>query len=68
MSVMMATRRHLMAAHDHEAEIPAARSREPPPFVVRPRASCNERLTRLFEAHRDELGVSPGSPLLPCAA
>ncbi len=28
--------------------------------MVRAQAELNDRLTRLFEAHRDELGVSPG--------
>jgi len=58
MSVLMATRRHLMAEHDH-TKVPDGPP-GPPPFVVRAQAELNDRLTRLFEGHRDELGVAPG--------
>jgi AcrR family transcriptional regulator len=54
MSVMMATRSHLMAEHDH-TEIPKG----PPAFVVRAQEQLSARLTSLFEAHRDELAVPP---------
>ena len=57
MSVMMATRRHLMAEHDHAQD--TERPPGPPAFVVRAQAELNARLTRLFEAHRDELAVPP---------
>jgi AcrR family transcriptional regulator len=57
MSVMIATRSHLMATHDH-ATAPAGKP-GPPPFVVKAQADLNMRLTGLFEAHRKELAVSP---------
>ena len=57
MSVMMATRRHLMAEHDHPKTPPGPPG--PPAFVVRAQAELNDRLTRLFEAHREELAVEP---------
>jgi AcrR family transcriptional regulator len=57
MSVMIATRSHLMAEHDHPQKPPGKPG--PPPFVVRAQAELNERLTRLFEAHRSELAVRP---------
>ena len=57
MAVMMATRRHLMADHDHTKA--AQRPPGPPEFVVRAQAELNARLTRLFEAHRGELAVPP---------
>ncbi len=58
MSVMMATRSHLMAEHDH-VQVPPGRPPGPPPFVVHAQAELNDRLIRLFEAHRDELAVPP---------
>lgn len=57
MSVMIATRSHLMAAHDHAKA--SERKPGPPPFVIRAQADLNQRLTGLFEAHRDELAVKP---------
>src|SRR4051812_4823969 len=57
MSVMLATRSHLMAGHDHATSPPGKPG--PPPFVVRAQTELNARLTRLFEAHRDELAVAP---------
>jgi len=57
MSVMIATRSHLMAAHDHPT--PPKGPPGPPPFVTRAQADLNARLTGLFEAHRDELAVTP---------
>jgi AcrR family transcriptional regulator len=58
MSVLMATRRHLMAEHDH-TKVPEGPP-GPPEFVVRAQAELNNRLTGLFEDHRGELAVSPG--------
>ncbi len=73
MSVMMAARSHLMAEHDHAKSPPGKPG--PPAFVVRAQAELNDRLTRLFEAHRDELGVDarrrrccPAQPDLRCGA
>jgi AcrR family transcriptional regulator len=57
MSVLMATRSHLMAEHDH-AKVPKGPP-GPPAFVVRAQTELNGRLTRMFEAHRDELAVGP---------
>jgi AcrR family transcriptional regulator len=58
MSVMIATRRHLMSEHDHTKAPHGPPG--PPAFVVRAQAELNDRLTRLFEGHREELAVSPG--------
>jgi AcrR family transcriptional regulator len=57
MAVMLATRSHVMAAHDHGSA--PERKPGPPAFVVRAQADLNRRLTGLFEAHRDELAVTP---------
>jgi AcrR family transcriptional regulator len=61
MSVMMAVRRHMMSHHEdhhhdshHDGDKPG-----PPEFVVRAQAELNERLTTMFEPHRDELAVTP---------
>ncbi|MCW2848592.1 MAG: Transcriptional regulator, TetR family [Marmoricola sp.] len=60
MSVMMATRSHLMAEHaehGHPGTPPGKPG--PPAFVVRAQSELNERLTLMFEAHRAELAVPP---------
>ena len=64
MTVMMAVRSHLMAAHDeHEHGHGHAGSGDrkfgPPPFVVKAQEDLHRRLTGLFAPHRDELAVDP---------
>ena len=64
MTVMMAVRAHLMAAHEeHEHEHGHAGADGPklgpPPFVLKAQEALHLRLTGLFEPHRDELAVSP---------
>jgi AcrR family transcriptional regulator len=57
MTVMMATRRYLMA---EEASAPPAGAKPgPPAFVVAAQSELNTRLREMFEAHRHELSVSP---------
>jgi len=60
MTVMMAVRGHLMAAHeDHEHAGPGEHKHGPPPFVLQAQEDLHHRLTGLFEPHRDELAVEP---------
>jgi AcrR family transcriptional regulator len=57
MAVMVAVRVHLMAdahADDHRRKHPG-----PPKFVLEAQEALNERLTTLFEPHRDELAIEP---------
>ena len=60
MSVMMAVRRHLMAAQRSTAA-PTRRQAavRPPPFVVRPRRTCTDGSPACSSPHRDELAVAP---------
>ncbi|WP_344151618.1 helix-turn-helix domain-containing protein [Nocardioides koreensis] len=63
MSVMMAARQHLMAAHEageHQRTGPDGKPAfGPPPFVMQAQEDLHRRLTGLFEPHRDELAVEP---------
>ena len=61
MSVMVALRPHLMAAHaEHHRTGPGEKPvLGPPPFVLKAQEELHARLTGLFEAHRDELAVEP---------
>ncbi|HET6651880.1 MAG TPA: helix-turn-helix domain-containing protein [Nocardioides sp.] len=52
-AVLMAMRKHWMA-HAKEDESPG-----PPAFVVQSHEALLERLTEVFEPHRDELAVTP---------
>jgi AcrR family transcriptional regulator len=57
MAVMVAARTHLMAEaheHDHHHKTPG-----PPKFVLEAQEALNQRLTTLFEPHRDELAIEP---------
>ena len=59
MSVMVAVRPHLMQVfHEehHQAEKPRM---GPPDFVLKAQEDLHQRLTGLFEPHRDELSVEP---------
>jgi len=63
MTVMMAVRSHLMAAHEEHHRPQDADGKPamgPPPFVLKAQEDLHRRLTGLFEPHRDELAVSPG--------
>ena len=57
-AVMMALRKHWMAAHARAHESGEAPS-GPPKFVVDAHQALLERLVEVFEPHRDELGVPP---------
>ena len=60
MSVMLAVRVHLMAAHEeHHAGTDDKKVLGPPPFVLKAQDDLHRRLTGLFEPHRDELAVDP---------
>ncbi|NYD43357.1 TetR/AcrR family transcriptional regulator [Nocardioides panaciterrulae] len=60
MTVMMAARVHLMAAHEeHERERDGKGHLGPPPFVLKAQDDLHRRLVGLFEPHRDELAVAP---------
>ena len=55
MAVMVAVRAHLMAdpkLHDHKHP-------GPPAFILEAQEALNQRLTTLFEPHRDELAIAP---------
>ncbi|HEU4567199.1 MAG TPA: helix-turn-helix domain-containing protein [Marmoricola sp.] len=57
MAVMVAVRVHLMAeahADEHHRKHPG-----PPGFVLEAQEALNQRLTALFEPHRDELAIEP---------
>jgi AcrR family transcriptional regulator len=57
MAVMVAVRVHLMAeahADEHHRKHPG-----PPAFVLEAQEALNQRLTALFEPHRDELAIEP---------
>lgn len=55
MAVMVAVRVHLMADHKlHDHKHPG-----PPKFVLEAQEALNQRLTTLFEPHRDELAIEP---------
>ena len=59
MSVMVAVRPHLIHAF-HEAESRGEKpTMTPPDFVVKAHEDLHQRLTGLFEPHRDELAVEP---------
>lgn len=58
MTVMMATRRYLMAEGEGHAP-PKGAKPGPPAFVVAAQSELNARLCTMFEAHRDELSVTP---------
>jgi AcrR family transcriptional regulator len=59
MSVMVAVRPHLIHAF-HEAESRGKKpTMTPPDFVVKAHEDLHQRLTGLFEPHRDELAVEP---------
>ena len=59
MAVMMATRRHLVGeGADGSTPRPDAKP-GPPAFVVEAQSALNARLRGMFEAHRDELSVTP---------
>jgi AcrR family transcriptional regulator len=53
-AVLMAMRRHWLAAHANADEPPG-----PPAFIVQSHEALLERLTEVFEPHRGELAVSP---------
>ncbi len=57
MAVMMATRRYLMDEGDQAS--PRDAKPGPPAFVVQAQSELNARLRGMFEAHRDELSVTP---------
>jgi AcrR family transcriptional regulator len=58
MTVMVATRRYLMA-EEGSTTPPRDAKPGPPAFVVAAQNDLNSRLTAMFEAHRDELSVAP---------
>jgi len=59
MAVMVAVRPHLVAAF-HEAQEKGRKPRiGPPDFVLKAQEDLHERLTGLFEPHRDQLATSP---------
>ena len=58
MAVMMATRRYLVAEGE-ESSHPRDAKPGPPAFVVQAQGELNARLRGMFEAHRDELSVTP---------
>ena len=59
MTVMGAVRPHLVAAF-HEEQAKGGKPRiGPPDFVLRAQADLHERLTGLFDPHRDELATTP---------
>jgi len=57
MAVMVAVRVHLMAEHHHDRD--HHKHPGPPRFVLEAQEALNERLTTLFEPHRDELAIEP---------
>jgi AcrR family transcriptional regulator len=61
MSVMMAVRAHLVAAHheEHHRDADGKPRMGPPPFVLKAQEDLHRRLTGLFEPHHDELAVEP---------
>ena len=60
MSVMMATRRYLMSHDGAASHGPHHHARTgPPDFVVAAQSELDARLRGMFEAHRDELSVTP---------
>jgi AcrR family transcriptional regulator len=56
MSVMYAVRGHLMSAEGHHHD---KKHFGPPQFVIDAQAELHQRLTGIFEQHRDELAVEP---------
>ena len=58
-AVMMALRKHWMAAHAKAEAAGTDRPHGPPQFVVAAHEALLERLTEVFEPHRDELSVTP---------
>jgi AcrR family transcriptional regulator len=58
MTVMMATRRYLVSHEEPHSSREAAKH-GPPAFVVAAQSDLNARLTTMFEAHREELSVTP---------
>jgi AcrR family transcriptional regulator len=59
MSVLVAVRPHLAAALHEAAEKGLKPRFGPPEFVLKAQEDLHQRLTGLFEPHRDELAVSP---------
>ena len=59
MAVMVAVRPHLVAALHEAAEKGHKPKFGPPDFVLKAQEDLNQRLTGLFEPHRDELAISP---------
>ena len=63
MSVMLAIRPQLMAGHEEHVRAAHAKGEKPgfgpPPFVMKAQEDLHQRLTGLFEQHRDELAVTP---------
>jgi AcrR family transcriptional regulator len=59
MSVMMAVRAHLMWDEESHKADAVKKHFGPPQFVLDAQAELHRRLTGIFEAHRDELGVDP---------
>ena len=57
MAVMMAARRYLVDEGDRSTSRDAKPG--PPAFVVQAQGELNARLRGMFEAHRDELSVTP---------
>jgi AcrR family transcriptional regulator len=57
MSVMYAVRGHLMSAEEHHRH--DKKHFGPPQFVIDAQTELHQRLTRIFEQHRDELAVEP---------
>ncbi len=59
MAVMVAVRPHLVAALHEAAEKGHKPKFGPPDFVLKAQEDLHQRLTGLFEPHRDELAISP---------
>ena len=57
-AVLMAMRRHWMTAHSGAGQ-EAGGPPGPPAFIVQSHQALLERLTEVFEPHRDELAVEP---------
>jgi AcrR family transcriptional regulator len=59
MAVMMAVRSHLWDDEAHRQHHEGGKHFGPPQFVLDAQAELHQRLTGLFEPHRDELAVEP---------
>jgi AcrR family transcriptional regulator len=59
MAVMMAVRSHLWDDEAHRHHHEGGKHFGPPQFVLDAQAELHQRLTGLFEPHRDELAVEP---------